>query len=90
MKHNYARIVFQSLVFSHPINSTIQLAYLIRNTREFARPLGAEAISKRIRLIKRNGRSFKARAVGPTVALPSGIPHRRHLSSRFLVFSPKL
>jgi hypothetical protein len=50
---------------------------LIRNTRNFARPLGIDAIGKHIQTFLHlvqcsGGRTPKARALGPTLALASG------------------
>ncbi|KAF8926899.1 hypothetical protein BGZ52_005072 [Haplosporangium bisporale] len=72
------RIQEYEITVAHPKDSSIQYRPLIRDTRDFNKPIGAEHISKHISNISRlislptDAKMPKARAIGSTAAIKQG------------------
>lgn len=72
------RIQGHEITVAHPKDASIQYRPLIRDTRDFGKPIGAERISKHIASISRlitlpvDTKIPKARAIGSTAAIKKG------------------
>ncbi|OAD67093.1 hypothetical protein PHYBLDRAFT_174477 [Phycomyces blakesleeanus NRRL 1555(-)] len=73
-----SNIAFSVCVRPHPVLSQVTLQRLVRDVRNYDRPIGSERISKHIQFLmekipRPSGALLpKARALGPTLALASG------------------
>ncbi|KAF9899382.1 hypothetical protein EC991_008989 [Linnemannia zychae] len=72
------RIRGHKITVAHPKDASIQYRPLIRDTRDFSKPIGTERISKHISNISRlialpaDAKMPKARAIGSTAAIKKG------------------